>query len=321
MGKIDFNAMARETRSKETAVIPSSDLEKEYNKIWGKKKAGETVEMLDITLLTEFRGKNKRKQPFKINKKKVGELAESINTIGITTPLIVRKKDNGYQILSGHHRFRACQSLGYTEIPCIVRDISDTDAERYVCECNIQRLKLLPSEYGKILERYMDLKDNLDLTVAEVAKKFGISARILYKYVNLSKLSEALQDDIDLGYIYVDLSDGLVTLSEEQQNKLHELIAENTHKTLTVLTGKNVIEMFMQNDIQNITTEMYLECFEKPKKNGYKNKVYNNVYKKYLVPEGEQIDEKELDTLVGDFLDDYFGKRYTRQPEKNENRK
>ena len=196
------------------------------------------------------------------------------------------------------------------KIPCIVREVSDQDAERYVVECNIQRLKLLPSEYGKILERYIDIKETLDLTVEEVANKFGVSKKMLYRYVNLSKLIEPLQDEVDLERVYIEALDLLVKLNEEQQTKLCQFIDEYPSKTIVVNSGKNIVDMFTEYDLQDITVEMYLECFNKPKKNGYKNKVYNNVYKKYDVPEDKQIDEKELDKLVTDYLDDYFSKRF-----------
>lgn len=309
MGRIDFNAMQRETESKEVKSGFESALGNEYDKIWGKKKVGESVENIDITLLTEFKGKHGRKQPFKMNKLKVNELAESIQTIGLTTPLIVRKKDDKYQILSGHHRYQACKKLDMKEIPCIVREVSDKEAERYVIECNIQRLKLLPSEYGKILERYLDIKETLDLTVDEVAKKFGVSKKMLYLYVYIYQLEEPLQDEVDMGRIYIDLASDLKELNKEQQIKLYQLI-ENNPKTLVVNTGRKVIEMLKSYNLDEITDEMYAECLVPEKKEGYKNKVYNSVYKKYDIPAGKQIDEKEIDHLVSDFLDDYFSKMY-----------
>lgn len=311
MGKYDFVAMEKQVKEKEvSAPVNATPLEVEYDNTWGKQKAGEVVEEINIALLTTFKGKNGRKQPFKLNKDKVEKLAESIRDIGLATPLIVRVKNDKYQILSGHHRFDACKKLGMEKIPCIIRKVSDQDAEKYVMECNIQRLKLLPSEYGKILERYMDIKETLDLTVEEVANKFGFSRKMLYRYVNLSKLTEDLQDQVDYERIYIEAIDLLVKLSEEQQNKLCEFIKLYPNKTIVVNSGKNILDMFAENDLENITIEMYLECFNKPKKNGYKNKIYNNVYKKYDVPEDKQIDEKEIDKLVTDYLDDYFSKRF-----------
>ena len=55
-------------------------------------------------------------QPFPINDSKVDQIADSIDAVGVLEPVIVAKNGDRYSILSGRHRFRACQKLGKTEI-------------------------------------------------------------------------------------------------------------------------------------------------------------------------------------------------------------
>lgn len=348
---MNFNEMQRETESKEIITEQNSALVEAHNKTWGTEKEGgskddilwpkqrswEKVENIDINLLTEFRGKRTkkdadgRKQPFKTMAKNkqdvrlhVKELMESIQTIGLTTPLIVRKKNDKYQILSGHSRFLACKKLGHEKIPCIVRDINDKEAERYVIECNVQRLKLLPSEYGKILERYLDMARDFKeenetdegFTVKQIASKFNVSKKMMYAYINVNHLEDNLQDQVDMGRVYIDLAGPLGVLTPEQQNKLADLIDKNP-KTLVMNTGKKVIAMFQEHNVNEITEEMYNECLKEARV-GYKNKVYNNVYKKYDIPADKQIAEEEIDSLVSDFLDDYFGKMFEKVQEKEQ---
>ena len=66
-------------------------------------------------------------QPFPINESKVDQIADSIDAVGVLEPVIVARNGDRYSILSGRHRFRACQKLGKTEISCFVKDYSADD--------------------------------------------------------------------------------------------------------------------------------------------------------------------------------------------------
>lgn len=274
-----------------------------------KKQQGEEIVEIEIEKLVEFTGKRGRKQPFKPDKNVIKSLEESIKDIGLTTPLVVRPKKDMFQIISGHHRYRACTNLGFKTIPCIVRDINDDLAEKYLIECNVQRIKLNPSEYGQILKRYMEIKNSLDLTVAEVAMKYGIAPKTLYRYVHVSELTDSLQTQVDWGRINVDVAEVISPLPEDKQERLNELISENEHKHITRKFAAKVFELFNENCLNDITEEKYLECFEVPKTT-YKNKIYEAVYNKYEIPATEKIPEEEIDSLVSDYVDKYFAKKF-----------
>ena len=113
MGKIDFNSMLRDTKSKEVESNIPNALQESYEKQWGtqapvtKVASGETIVKVPIDKLKPFKDKKGRKQPFKIDKQKVASLVASMKDVGLITPLVVRPYEDGYQILSGHHRFKA----------------------------------------------------------------------------------------------------------------------------------------------------------------------------------------------------------------------
>lgn len=103
------------------------------------------------------------------------ELTESIRKNGLISPLIVRKKNDRYELISGHRRKRACEHLGHTEITCTVINASNDEAIIMMVDSNCQRTKLLPSErafaYKMKLEAMKRQGKRSDLTSVQIAQK------------------------------------------------------------------------------------------------------------------------------------------------------
>ena len=258
-GRIDLNARKREREEKEVGGEINKDLLRSYESLWG--KTNETIKEISIEKLSSFVNKKGKRQPFKIRKDKVSQLMASIKDIGITTPLIVRKIEEGnYQILSGHHRYEAAKKLNMATVPCIVRDVSDEEADKYVAECNIQRIKWYPSEYGEVFARYADMRKDLDMTIQEIADKFGISRPLYYIYINVSKCIPEIQEKMDKDLIHIRCADILCSLSEDQQKTVAEMATEDNVITMDVLNEylgrKNNIEI---TDIPEATGESEME--------------------------------------------------------------
>ena len=75
------------------------------------------------------------------------QLKESIREYDVLSPLLVRPRGDGrYEIVSGHRRKAACEALGITELPVLVRDMTDDEAVILMVDSNIQREHILPSE-------------------------------------------------------------------------------------------------------------------------------------------------------------------------------
>jgi ParB family chromosome partitioning protein len=297
MGKIDFNALRREAEAKEVKGEENEVLQTAYEKVWGKNK--ETIENLAMNLISPFKNRKGKKQPFKLNKEKVNQIKASAKDIGIITPLIVRRNADGYQILSGHHRFQAAKELGLLTVPCVIREVSDEDADKYVIEANIQRIKLLPSEYGAIFDRYMEMRKDLDLTAEEISDKFGVSRKNMYRYLNVNKLIPELQELVDKDRINVDCPDLFITLTEEQQKDLSDVMERNDHK-VTLTQAKKIVALFGDNAFNE---EAFLKIYEKAFT--YKNKLYKELSKKYNIT----MSEDDLDNLVRDYLESVFAKQ------------
>ena len=74
-------------------------------------------------------------------------LVESIRENGVLTPATVRKKEDGrYEMLSGHRRWRACQLLGMDTLRCEIVELDRDAATIFMCDSNLQRTVILPSE-------------------------------------------------------------------------------------------------------------------------------------------------------------------------------
>ena len=121
----------------------------------------------------------------------MAELVESIKASGIVQPLIVRKKDKGYEIVAGERRWRAAKQIGLKTVPAIIRKYKDTDMAEIGLIENLQRSDLNPMEEAN---GYKTMMDELEMTQADVAKKLGKSRTAITNALRLLKLPVKIQD-------------------------------------------------------------------------------------------------------------------------------
>ena len=84
-------------------------------------------------------------------------LIDSIKAVGVQTPVLVRKKEDGrYELISGHRRKLACELIGLDTIPCIVKQMDCEEAIIAMVDANLQREVILPSEKAKSYKMRLD---------------------------------------------------------------------------------------------------------------------------------------------------------------------
>lgn len=128
-------------------------------------------------------------------------LAASIKTLGLITPITLRKISEGrYQIISGERRYRACQMAGLEEIPAYVRQTDDQGMLEMAIVENIQRENLDPIEVALSYERLME---ECSLTQEQMASRLGKSRSSIANQIRLLKLPVKIQHDIKVGQISV----------------------------------------------------------------------------------------------------------------------
>ena len=103
----------------------------------------ESVREIPIGEITDFPN-----HPFKVKAdQEMMEMAESVREYGVLVPALVREKpEGGYEMVAGHRRKMASELAGKTEIPCIVRHLTDEEAVLIMVDSNLQRERILPSE-------------------------------------------------------------------------------------------------------------------------------------------------------------------------------
>ena len=117
--------------------------------------------------------------PFKVKQDEaMAEMVESVRKYGVLVPALVRpKEDGGYEMVAGHRRKFAAALAELTEIPCIVRNLTDDEATIIMVDSNLQRETILPSEkafaYKMKLEAMKRQGQRSDLTCALVEHKSG----------------------------------------------------------------------------------------------------------------------------------------------------
>lgn len=179
--------------------------------------------------------------PFKVKQDEaMAEMADSVKQYGVLVPALVRPKaDGGYEMVAGHRRKCAATLAGITEMPCIVRNLTDDEATIIMVDSNLQRETILPSEkafaYKMKLEAMKRQGERTDLTSSpldkklkgltsaqQVSQKSGDSQPQIYRYIRLTELIPPMLDMVDNGKIAFRPAVELSYLFKEQQQSLYD---------------------------------------------------------------------------------------------------
>ena len=118
------------------------------------------------------------------------ELIASVKKSGIIQPIIVRKSENGYEIIAGERRWRAAQAAGLKEVPVVIRSAEDRDLAELSLIENIQREALNPIEEA---DAYQTLMTRFSLSQEEISTRVGKDRSTVANTVRLLKLPEAVK--------------------------------------------------------------------------------------------------------------------------------
>ena len=179
--------------------------------------------------------------PFKVKQDEaMAEMVDSVKQYGVLVPALVRlKADGGYEMVAGHRRKCAATLAGITEMPCIVRKLTDDEATIIMVDSNLQRETILPSEkafaYKMKLEAIKRQGQRSDLTSAplepklkgsrsneELAASSPDSRSQIQRFIRLTELIPSVLDMVDSGKIAFRPAVELSYLSKEQQQSLYD---------------------------------------------------------------------------------------------------
>lgn len=184
-----------------------------------------------------------KNHPFRVlDDDRMMETVESVKAYGVLVPIIARPSEDGYEIVSGHRRKRACELAGLDEIPVIVRNLDDDEAVIIMVDSNLQRENILPSERAKAYQMKLEaikrqtargrpVGDNSrqvgeNYSVSKVAEDLGESERQVQRFIRLNQLEQTLMDKVDSGKLAFTPAVELSYLKPEEQQWLDAALEE-----------------------------------------------------------------------------------------------
>jgi len=196
----------------------------------------EYVADIPLTEISDFPN-----HPYKVKQdESMLELAASIRVKGVVNPALVRPKpEGGYEMVAGHRRKFASELAGKTDMPCIVRNLTDDEATIIMVDSNLQRDKVLPSEKAfaykmklDAMKRQAGRPSKNSATVLPnyggkssrqlLAEEVGESHEQIRKYIRLTELITPILDMVDEGKIAMRPAVELSYLPKEQQQALFD---------------------------------------------------------------------------------------------------
>ena len=148
----------------------------------------------------------------------LSELADSISQHGVLQPLLLRPMiTGGYRIVAGERRWRAARMAGLTEVPAVIREMSDAEEMLFALIENLQREDLTPLEEAR---GYRTLIETQDFTQEEVSQAVGKSRPAITNALRLLNLPEDLQQMLENGEITAGHARTLLSFKREEDMRL-----------------------------------------------------------------------------------------------------
>lgn len=148
----------------------------------------------------------------------LSELADSISQHGVLQPLLLRPLvSGGYRIVAGERRWRAARMAGLSEVPAVVREMTDTEEMLFALIENLQREDLTPLEEAR---GYRTLIETQGFTQEEVSQTVGKSRPAVTNAMRLLNLPEDLQEMLEKGEITAGHARTLLSFKNEEDMRL-----------------------------------------------------------------------------------------------------
>ncbi len=161
--------------------------------------SGERIVRLPLDQMHDFRG-----HPFRVcDDARMAETVESIREHGVLMPGIVRPdRGGGYELIAGHRRRHASRLAGLSDMPVIIKELTDDESTVLMVDSNIQREDLLPSERARAYRMKYDALKRMGVAAGSrsdevLAKEAGESRNTIQRYIRLTYLEEGLLKLVD----------------------------------------------------------------------------------------------------------------------------
>ncbi len=167
-----------------------------------------------------------RDQPRKVfDESALNDLAESIAQHGVLQPLLVRPMaDGGYQLVAGERRWRASRLAGLTEVPVVIKDLTDSQVAELALVENLQRENLNPMETAN---GFKELGDKFGYTQDEISKIVGCSRSAVANALRLLTLADEVQELVSGGELSQGHAKAILSVEDKAyQTELARLVVK-----------------------------------------------------------------------------------------------
>ena len=174
------------------------------------------------------------------------DLAASIKQHGIIQPLILRRKNDKYEIIAGERRYKAARMAGLVSVPAIISNLSDAASAEVAIVENVQRKDLTAIEEAK---SYQAILDKGYMTQEELAKKMGLSQSAISNKLRLLTLDESVQNAVLKNQISERHARSLLKVKDKNMQKV--LLDKIINERLTVRQ--------LEKEIKKVEPTLYSE--------------------------------------------------------------
>lgn len=190
--------------------------------------------------------------PFTKNKTELRELKNSIRQNGLLQPLLVRplKKDK-YEIICGYRRAQACVQLGVSELPCIVRQLTDTEALTYMLVDNVhRRQQLRESEIARAVQQLLNLYNHQGKASSsgpvrsnsQVAEQLLLTVSQVKCYARAAQVEEELLELLDRRILPLSVVSILADIDPGMHAHIAKCVQTEGAVRLTVPIAKRLVQ-------------------------------------------------------------------------------
>ena len=183
-----------------------------------------------------------RRNPYQprvtFDEESIAELVQSIQQVGLIQPLVVRKVDDGYELVAGERRLRAVRSLGMESVTCIVEQAMEDESSAMMALIeNLQREDL---HYLEEAQSYNTLLSTYHLTQEELAQRLGKSQSSIANKLRLLRLPDAVKSAMVDDQLTERHARALLKLKDEQAQL--EAVEKITKKNLSVKETEKLVD-------------------------------------------------------------------------------
>ena len=231
-------------------------------------------------------------------------LADSIREFGVREPGLARPRtDGGYELLCGNRRKRACEIVGLSTMPVIIRELDDDLAAIAMIDSNLQqREKLLYSEKAWAYKIKLDALKHKGIksdchSADEISAQTGDNKCKVFKIIRLTELIESLLDKVDARDLAFNTAVELTYLTYEEQRVVADIMAKYDIKP----SLSQAVRFKKMKQSGTLTSEIIDEVLSEPKEAAVSESKITLHYRKYFPPEysPKQIEAVIIELLQG----------------------